>query len=136
LQQLDGVTAPATAWESDILPARLPNYDPAWLDQLCISGQICWGRLLRPREGNGKSGPVKSTPLNLVQRSNVDLWQTLAGSAAAPTLITARPQLQPLVPRSRDFTTQQPTEHEHDIPLSSGAALLQDILQKQGAMFF
>jgi ATP-dependent Lhr-like helicase len=110
LQQLDGSTAPATAWESDILPARLPQYDPAWLDQLCISGQISWGRLLQPREANatGKSGPVKSTPLNLVQRRNVDLWQTLSGSAPGTTAAQ----------------------------LSSGAELIHGILRQQGACFF
>src|SRR5687768_6795395 len=85
LQQLDGITAPATAWEGDILPARLPHYDPAWLDQLCVSGQVSWGRLLQPREttGSGKlAGPVKNTPLNLVQRRNLDLWQALAAQPA------------------------------------------------------
>ncbi|MEY4642947.1 MAG: hypothetical protein RLZZ227_2941 [Pseudomonadota bacterium] len=86
LQQLDGTTAPATAWESDILLARLPNYDPAWLDQLCISGQISWGRILQPREGNARSGPVKSTPLNLVQRRNLDLWQALAAKDVPVTV--------------------------------------------------
>jgi ATP-dependent Lhr-like helicase len=112
LQQLDGVTAPATAWESDILPARVPNYDPAWLDQLCISGQISWGRLLKPREGGGKGSPVKSTPLNVVQRRNVDLWQALAGKD---------------VPASGEAEA---------VPMSSGAALILALLQKQGAMFF
>jgi ATP-dependent helicase Lhr and Lhr-like helicase len=52
LQQLDGITAPATAWESDILPARLQHYDPAWLDQLCVSvvrfaGAVCYSRVRR-----------------------------------------------------------------------------------------
>ncbi len=110
LQQLDGITAPATAWESDILPARLPHYDPAWLDQLCISGQVSWGRLLQPREAgsSGKlAGPVKSTPLNLVQRKNLDLWQALAA--------------------------QEPCSNEL---LSSASALLRDLLQTKGASFF
>ncbi len=107
LQQLDGVTAPATAWESDILPARLPQYDPAWLDQLCISGQISWGRILQPREGEAGTGPVKSTPLNLVQRRNLDLWQTLSGTASGSLAA-----------------------------LSSSATLVHALLQKQGACFF
>ena len=111
LQQLDGITAPATAWEGDILPARMPQYDPAWLDQLCISGQISWGRLLQPREaGNNvrKAGPIKSTPLNLVQRANLDLWQALSASEA----------------------------NVNATQLSSGAALLCELLQKHGACFF
>jgi ATP-dependent Lhr-like helicase len=125
LTQLDGVTAPATAWEGDILPARLPNYDPAWLDQLCISGQICWGRLLRPHEGNARSGPVKSTPLNIVQRRNIDLWQTLAGSDNSPLANVAW-----------QTNSASPPGESGEAPLSSGAMLLHGILQRQGAMFF
>jgi ATP-dependent Lhr-like helicase len=32
-------------WERSILPARLANYDPRWLDQLCLSGAVGWGRI-------------------------------------------------------------------------------------------
>ncbi|HEV3076648.1 MAG TPA: hypothetical protein VHB47_19650, partial [Thermoanaerobaculia bacterium] len=35
LAQLEGFEAPAAAWEGEILPARLPGYDPLWLDALC-----------------------------------------------------------------------------------------------------
>ncbi|MDY6983262.1 MAG: hypothetical protein SV422_09250, partial [Pseudomonadota bacterium] len=166
LTQLDGVTAPATAWEGDILPARLPNYDPAWLDQLCISGQICWGRLLRPHEGNARSGPVKSTPLNIVQRRNIDLWQALAGSdnqhvgnlawqtnvASSEPVEAAPPPTSPTFKRRREqprvssiaraavprsrVITASPPDESGEAPLSSGAMLLHGILQRQGAMFF
>ncbi len=149
LQQLDGTTAPATAWESDILPSRLPQYDPAWLDQLCISGQISWGRILQPREGVAKSGPVKSTPLNLVQRRNLDLWQTLAGKAppvpapmvAAPPGTSVLPSsyahaTSSSFPRKREPSVVSPPEEEISQPLSSGAMLIQSMLQQQGAMFF
>ena len=30
--QLEGFEAPAGAWESEILPARIGDYEPAWLD--------------------------------------------------------------------------------------------------------
>ncbi len=42
---LDGYEAPAAAWESELLPARLADYDPLWLDGLCLSGETSWGRL-------------------------------------------------------------------------------------------
>src|SRR5204862_1445 len=45
LELLDGYEAPAAAWEADVLPARLGDYDPLWLDGLCLSGEIAWGRL-------------------------------------------------------------------------------------------
>ncbi len=45
IEQLEGVELPAAAWERDVLPARVADYDPAWLDQLCLSGEVAWGRL-------------------------------------------------------------------------------------------
>ena len=46
--QLQGFEAPAAAWESEILPARLDNYDFTWLDDLCLSGRAAWTRLYSP----------------------------------------------------------------------------------------
>ncbi|MCP5344073.1 MAG: DEAD/DEAH box helicase [Pseudomonadales bacterium] len=85
LARLDGLAAAATLWESDILPARVPAYDPAWLDVMCISGRLMWGRLQRatdkssaaPNAGTRKSGPVKNTPITLMLRQNQDIWDTL-----------------------------------------------------------
>jgi ATP-dependent Lhr-like helicase len=35
-----------------VLPRRIANYDPAWLDELCLSGEVAWGRLSPlPAEG-------------------------------------------------------------------------------------
>src|SRR6516164_7466995 len=45
LEQLDGCELPLAAWESAVLPARVTDYDPEWLDRLCFSGRIGWGRL-------------------------------------------------------------------------------------------
>jgi ATP-dependent Lhr-like helicase len=45
LTQLEGFEAPAIEWERSLLPARVANYDPAWLDRLCLSGAIGWGRV-------------------------------------------------------------------------------------------
>lgn len=88
LARLDGLTAPATLWESDILPARINSYDPAWLDVLCIGGRVMWGRLLRaPTKAPAstaarKPGPIKSTPITLMLRQNQDVWETLSEAAA------------------------------------------------------
>src|SRR5262249_2048972 len=48
VRQLEGFEAAAGAWETEILPARLTEYEPAWLDDQCLSGRIAWARL-RPR---------------------------------------------------------------------------------------
>src|SRR5690606_33352080 len=44
--QLEGWVAPAIAWERDLLPARVRDYRPEWLDRLCASGQVAWWRPL------------------------------------------------------------------------------------------
>ena len=45
LSQLEGFEAPAVEWERTLLPARVANYDPRWLDELCLSGAVGWGRV-------------------------------------------------------------------------------------------
>ena len=45
IAQLQGFEAPAAAWESEILPARLEDYEFTWLDDLCLSGRAVWTRL-------------------------------------------------------------------------------------------
>ncbi|MBP1739144.1 MAG: ATP-dependent helicase Lhr, partial [Deltaproteobacteria bacterium] len=42
MEQLVCYTVPAEIWESDILPARLELYEPAWLDTLIQSGELSW----------------------------------------------------------------------------------------------
>jgi ATP-dependent Lhr-like helicase len=42
IDQLAGVPLPASAWESLILPARVRDYTPAWLDELTLSGEVIW----------------------------------------------------------------------------------------------
>jgi len=45
LRQLQGYEAPANAWERQILAKRIADYNPAILDQLCLTGAVGWGRL-------------------------------------------------------------------------------------------
>ena len=86
LAQLEGFEAPAAAWESEILPARLAGYDPAWLDDLCLAGRVTWMRL-RPRNtkqnngGDGRASPVRTTPITLLGRRHVGMWVSLSGAA-------------------------------------------------------
>ena len=85
--QLEGFDAPASAWETEVLPARIAEYDPAWLDEQCLAGRIVWTRLAT-RAGDAERGaaPVRSTPIALLPRRNVRLWSSFAdapGDAAA-----------------------------------------------------
>src|SRR6202162_2030821 len=45
LQQLQGFEIPANAWERQVLARRIVDYDPKWLDQLCLTGAVGWGRV-------------------------------------------------------------------------------------------
>ncbi len=42
VEQLQGLPLPASCLERDILPARLPEYRPGELDELCSAGEIIW----------------------------------------------------------------------------------------------
>ena len=85
VHQLAGYEAAAAAWEEWILPARLPDYDPAWLDLLCAGGELAWARLRRPaRAGAGsRTGPLSSSPIALATRDEMPLWRSAAHSRAA-----------------------------------------------------
>jgi ATP-dependent Lhr-like helicase len=78
IAQLEGYEIPAAAWEADVLPARLNEYDPHWLDSLCLSGRALWARL-QPARSAGAT-PVRSTPVALATRRNWGLWNALAAA--------------------------------------------------------
>ena len=42
LVPLQGLSLPVALWEGDLLPRRVPGYQPAWLDQLTASGEVVW----------------------------------------------------------------------------------------------
>ncbi len=80
--QLEGFEAAAGAWETEILPARVEEYEPAWLDDQCLSGRIAWARL-RPRTARSNGGersatPVRTTPITLLARRHAPLWASLS----------------------------------------------------------
>ena len=61
IAQLQGLEAPAAAWESQILPLRIAGYRRDWLDENCLSGEVVWGRTslpeASPERGRGGSAP-------------------------------------------------------------------------------
>jgi ATP-dependent Lhr-like helicase len=42
LVPLQGLALPVSLWETEVLPRRVPNYQPAWLDGLCAAGELVW----------------------------------------------------------------------------------------------
>ncbi|MFN2383854.1 MAG: DEAD/DEAH box helicase [Gemmatimonadota bacterium] len=124
MRQLQAFEAPAVAWERDILPSRVRDYDPAWLDQLCLSGALTWGRLVAPAPGgqtNGdgrpRSGPVRSTPLAFLLRDELAEWQILA---TAPAL--------------GGVTLSDPARQVLDALRSGGASFAQDLAARTGLL--
>jgi len=69
--QLDGYELAAKGWERHVLPSRLERYDPAFLDLLCLTGEVGWGRFERP---GATSAVVGATPVALFLREHRDLW--------------------------------------------------------------
>ena len=83
IEQLQGSEWPAGEWER-VLTARVHSYRPEWLDDLCLSGEVVWGRLSlieravatgdRPDEESaawaGKT-PSRRTPITFMLRQDL-----------------------------------------------------------------
>ncbi|GFJ88885.1 hypothetical protein Prum_025270 [Phytohabitans rumicis] len=67
IEQLQGTAVPASALERLVLPARVADYSPAYLDELCASGEVLWAG----------SGAI----------AGGDGWVTLAYADTAPLLL-------------------------------------------------
>jgi ATP-dependent Lhr-like helicase len=79
LELLDGCELSAAAWEPEVLSMRVKDYAPQWLDQLCFTGRIGWGRLTPPGHAKGRAfGPLRSSPMSLFARDNLPHWLALS----------------------------------------------------------
>jgi ATP-dependent Lhr-like helicase len=106
LAQLEGFETPAGAWETEVIPLRVADYEPEWLDEQCRSGRFVWTRLgSRAADRERGASPVRSTPIALLARRNVRVWSAL---------------------------TDQPNPAQ----LATRAAAVAEFLQEHGASFF
>jgi ATP-dependent Lhr-like helicase len=78
VEQLQGVPLPASALERLVLPARVADYSPAYLDELCASGEVTWA-------GAGAVGAG-------------DGWVALAYAETSPLLLPPPDQALALTP--------------------------------------
>jgi ATP-dependent Lhr-like helicase len=112
VDQLQGFEIAAGAWEEAVLPARVESYQARWLEDLCLSGELVWGRLaLRAETEDDATRRGSATP-----------------SRATPITFAVRPDLPWLLQAARGDAT--PTEPAH----GAGRDVL-DALRSQGAMF-
>jgi ATP-dependent Lhr-like helicase len=98
VEHLQGFELGAGAWEDAVFPARVAGYRPEWLDDLCLSGEVVWGRLsLRPwqvaapeaaGEEGGRGGlvPSRATPVSFAVRDNLPWLLSAARGPAEPVL--------------------------------------------------
>jgi len=87
--QLDGYECAAGAWERDVLPSRMEDYDPDMLDTLSFTGRVVWSRLSAParsRDESGPAGPIRSTPIALYLREHAASWLALGRPNPDPSL--------------------------------------------------
>jgi ATP-dependent Lhr-like helicase len=117
LVQLEGFEAPAIEWERNLLPQRVKDYDGKWLDALCLSGAVGWGRI-SPHPawavGDGAAPrrviPTNMAPITFFLRESAD-WLPAA-----------------LAQKSIDETKLQQA-------LSSEALSIRNALRERGASF-
>ena len=132
IKQLQGYEISAAAWEDDVLRRRVGKYAPELLDQLCISGEVVWGRLSphpafddpdRGQHANARRvRPTRSAPVALFLREDAP-W--LLDAAAART-------------GSDPFFVQSdgiPRQNKGQTPLSGAARQVLESLHRRGASF-
>ena len=115
LRQLQGFEIPANAWEKQILARRVNDYDPAALDQLCLTGAVGWGRL---------------SPHPATLEDSGEGRRRVVPTSVAPITFFVREESDWMQPRLSD------DEQSYERVLSSGAHAVLDFLRRRGASFF
>lgn len=113
LGQLQGMDVPAISWERDLLPARVEKYRAEWLDELCLTGEIGWGRLFPPKRDPDRSRPMASltrvAPVSIFLREDI-AWLT-----------NRSPQLDPQ-------SLSSPAQEVYELLIARGAMFAADLL--------
>ncbi len=131
IEQLQGLELAAGEWEASVLPARLVHYDPKWLDELCLSGEVAWGRLSpRPEVDEGSRNSSGTLPAG--DRAAASAFSSRRGSAtpsaSTPIAVVGRQDLAWLLAAVR--TGSAPVA-----PTSGPSADLLAVLRAGGASF-
>jgi len=115
LRQLQGFEIPANAWEKQILARRVNEYDPAALDQLCLTGAVGWGRL---------------SPHPATLEDSGEGRRRVVPTSVAPITFFVREESDWMQPRLSD------DEQNFERVLSPGAHAVLEFLRRRGASFF
>src|SRR5207245_10466404 len=115
LRQLQGFEIPANAWERHVLGRRIADYDPKWLDQLCLTGAVGWGRL---------------SPHPATLEDSADGKRRVIPTSVAPITFFIREEADWMTPKHPG------AEQPEGRGLSPGARQVLDFLRQRGASFF
>ncbi len=133
IQQLQGFEIPANAWERQVLARRVTDYDPKWLDQLCLTGAVGWGRLsphpatldsAGSSDGSGRHRrviPTSVAPITFFVREEAD-WMGLSKN--------------PHFSQNQAEAGQAQQASQNGFGLSHGAQIVLEFVKQRGASFF
>lgn len=116
VKQLQGFEVPANSWERHVLGRRIANYDPKWLDQLCLTGAVGWGRL---------------SPHPATLEDSAAGKRRVIPTSVAPITFFVREESAWMSPSPHRANEDQP-----DRGLSDGAKQVLNFLRQRGASFF
>jgi ATP-dependent Lhr-like helicase len=153
LQQLQGFEIPANAWERQVLARRISDYDPKWLDQLCLTGAVGWGRLsphpatldyaVAAQPSGAKANGASSSGTSLPETVTPPPRQRrVIPTSVAPITFFVREDADWMIPRENPHFSQKTREMGHPGDSSDGrglshsAQLVLDFLRQRGASFF
>jgi ATP-dependent Lhr-like helicase len=94
VDQLQGFEAAGAAWEDAILKARVSDYKPAFLDALCLCGDVVWGRFIhratQAEIPSRRPGITRIAPLGLGIREDLGWLLDTSPADEAALSVTAR----------------------------------------------
>jgi ATP-dependent Lhr-like helicase len=125
LQQLQGFEIPANAWERQVLARRIVDYDPKWLDQLCLTGAVGWGRL-SPHPATIDAGTTNGSQ----GEAPAPRQRRVIPTSVAPITFFVREEADWMIPR------HAAGDEAEARGLSHGAKLVLEFLRQRGASFF
>jgi ATP-dependent Lhr-like helicase len=150
LQQLQGFEIPANAWERQVLARRIADYDSEWLDRLCMTGAVGWGRL-SPHPATVHSGGANKAPEGAAEGDATPRQRRVIPTSVAPITFFVREEADWMIPRGNSHISQQMrdpstssgeamrhpgSDSTESRGLSHGAQLVLEFLRQRGASFF
>ena len=127
IAQLAGYEAAASVWEPHLLRSRLAKYEPEWLDRLCLSGAVAWGRVSAPARvsGAGDEGPRRVVPTSAAPIS-------LFPREAADWLFDMPDGVQGILPGSPSSSVSSVAERLLQTLRERGASFFNDLVRETG----